>query len=273
MDSILHVGRIPFLVCAPFFHRMLGLDQPGWDYTDAPPRVLNALLRAGNIHLAPSSSLEYAQSPAQYVIAPDICTSSTLEIRSVKLFSRLPWERLHGQPVHLTGQSDTSVALVRVLSAQYFQVEPVYVEQGVFDPTGQVARVLIGDQALSEDAQGAWPYAYDLASVWQQWQGLPFVFGMWIVHRLALEPAVRPVLDRFLDEVAASVDAFRQDRALALKHWCAVYPADLSWELVLSYYDAVDYRFTPDRKESLRLFYACCARLGLIPSVPELHFL
>lgn len=273
MDRFLHVGRIPFLVCAPFFHQFLDHRQANYRFCDGPPKALNALLRQGKIHLAPSSSLEFAHCPGLYRIAPDICTSSTLEIRSVKLFSRDPWPRLGGAPLHLTGQSDTSVALVRVLSALRFGVEPVYEEARPFDPARHRARALIGDEALREDARGHWPYAYDLASVWQEWQGLPFVFGMWIIHQSALEAPVRPLLDSFLAEMAKSVASFREDRATALRAWCAHYPSDLPWELALGYYDAVDYRFTPDRQESLRLFYRCCAEIGILSAVPELTFL
>ncbi len=273
MDPILQIGRIPFLVCAPFFHRFLGHPDAEFRFTDGTPKSLNALLRQGIVHLAPSSSLEFAHRPDLYRIAPGICTSSTLEIRSVKLFSRLPWAQLGGGNVHLTGQSDTSVALARVLSHQRFGIRPHFDEQSPYSPEQHCARVLIGDQALQEDAAGHWEFRYDLATVWQEWQGLPFVFGMWMIHQSALETPLRPLLDRFLSEMARSVDEFRSNRPGALQRWCAQYPSQLPWELVLDYYDAIDYRFTPDRQQSLTIFYECCVREGLLSSAPTLDFL
>lgn len=273
MNTNLQVGRIPFLVCAPFFHRFIGQIQPNIHFVDGVPKALNTLLRLGKVHLAPSSTLEYAQASEKYFIAPKICTSSTLEIRSVKLFSLFPWEKLDQKRVHLTGQSDTSVALTRVLSALHFGVSPHFEDTESFSREKFAARVLIGDQALREDAFEEWPYRYDLATVWQEWQGLPFVFGMWIVHESALDPVLRPVLDDFLSEMGESVDAFRQHREVALQAWCALYPSGLPWDLALQYYDAVDYHFTADRQESLLRFYGFCHQLGLIPRAPALRFL
>lgn len=273
MNTNLQVGRIPFLVCAPFFHRFIGQNLPNIHFVDGVPKALNTLLRLGKVHLAPSSTLEYAQAPKKYFIAPNICTSSTLEIRSVKLFSEFPWEKLDQKRVHLTRQSDTSVALARVLSTLRFGVTPHFEDSESFSQGAFAARVLIGDQALQEDAFGKWPYCYDLASVWQEWQGLPFVFGMWIVHESAVLPALRPLLNEFLVEMEASVEEFRQHREAALQAWCALYPSGLPWEVALQYYDAVDYRFTWDRQESLGRFYGYCQQLGLIPSAPALRFL
>lgn len=272
MNTTLRIGRIPFLVCAPFFHRFLDQNEPGFEFVDDPPRMQNRALRAGKIHLSPSSSLEYAQNSGQYLVAPDICTSSTLEIRSVKLFSHKPWEYLGGEPVHLSGQSDTSVALVRVLSALRYGVDPVFDDTGAFDASRHVARALIGDEALREDVYGNWPFRYDLATVWQAWKGLPFVFGMWIIHQNATSPELQPLLNRFLSEMALSVEEFRKDRATVLKKWWERYPAAIPWETALSYHDAVDYRFTPDRQQSLALFYQDCVTIGILAEAPELRF-
>jgi L-rhamnose mutarotase len=71
-----------------------------------------------------------------------------------------------------------------------------------------VARALIGDEALREDVYGNWSFRYDLATVWQAWKGLPFVFGMWIIHQNATSPELQPLLNRFLSEMALSEPRF-----------------------------------------------------------------
>ena len=174
--------------------------------------------------------------------------------------------------MHLSGQSDTSVALVRVLSALRYGVEPVFDDTGAFDASRHVARALIGDEALREDVYGNWSFRYDLATVWQAWKGLPFVFGMWIIHQNATSPELQPLLNRFLSEMALSVEEFRKDRAMVLKKWWERYPAAIPWETALSYHDAVDYRFTPDRQQSLALFYQDCVTIGILAEAPELRF-
>src|SRR5690606_4782013 len=103
----LHVGRIPFLVCAPSFHASLA-GFPSTTFTDGPPRRLNALLASGTIDCAPSSSFEYARHASAYVLLPGLCTSGRGEVKSVLLFSRVPWENLDGGRVLLSPDSDTS---------------------------------------------------------------------------------------------------------------------------------------------------------------------
>ena len=82
------VGRIPFLVCAPFFHGFLGREQefPRVRFVDGPPSVHSRGLREGTIHLSPASSLTFAQKPGAFVLSPRLCTSCSFEVRSVKLF-------------------------------------------------------------------------------------------------------------------------------------------------------------------------------------------
>ena len=71
----LKIGRIPFLVCVPFFHEILKNLPINWELIEGNPRQLNSLLSKGLIDLAPSSSIEYAKKPDQYYILADVCTS------------------------------------------------------------------------------------------------------------------------------------------------------------------------------------------------------
>jgi chorismate dehydratase len=272
--SPLLIGRIPFLVCAPFFWRFLDSEGPPspFQFVDGAPHEQNLRLRKGEIHLAPSSSIEYALGGGgeDYFLLSDFCTSSRLEVMSVKLFSQKPWEALGGEPLHLTGQSDTSRALVRVLSSQRFQVSPTFVEEGAFDPAQHTARLLIGDQALAEDLRpDAWPHRYDLAQVWHEWQGLPFVFGAWTVR----PEAPREALERYIEATRHSLVAFYQDPKVALTAWNKYFPIAVPRERLLPYYQTLDYAFTPERKRSLELFYQLCVEIGILGTAPKLRFL
>lgn len=267
------VGRIPFLVCAPYFHEALEQPPEGVIFRDGPPSFQNQNLREGLVHLAPSSSFAYGQDSGLYGILPELCTGSTLEIRSVKMFSQLPWEALNGQPVHLTPQSATSVHLLKLIAGQFWGVQPRWIET----PWGQTpcaARLLIGDEALLESEKGVWPYMYDLASLWQDWQGLPFVFGIWIVHHRAFEsPELIPVLTRYRNHLAASVESFRENPGRALDRWLRVFPSPLSRDFLLRYFQIVDYGFSAAQKKSLEQFLKLCAEAGLIKQAPALRFL
>jgi len=267
------VGRIPFLVCAPYFFRSFHPSGGEITFLDGPPSLQNSRLAQGKVHLAPSSSYAYALNPELYWILPDVCTGSTLEVRSVRLFSQVPLHELHQKAVHLTPQSATSVHLLKLLLGHWQQIVPDWIES----PWGTqpcAARLLIGDEALLESQRGYWPFSYDLATLWQEWQGLPFVFGMWIVHRSAVDsPELRSLLEQFRAGLIANVDEFRKDPAHALECWLKQYPTTLSLDFLLQYYDVMDYRFTVDHRKALAIFFTLCAEAGLIPEAPLLRFL
>jgi chorismate dehydratase len=260
MEHFLTVGRIPFLVCAPFFHRFLDNPLPGIQFIDGTPNQQNARLREGSVMLSPSSSIEYARNSENYVICNRFCTSSTLEIRSVKLFSKYKWEHLSRKKVHLTEESDTSVVLLKLLSSQRFKVEPVW-ETEPFSEASCDARLLIGNRALMESLENKWEYDYDLASVWQNWQGLPFVFGLWMIRKEALGAGSLPLLERYLNETELGVEEFKENREKCLRKWEKHYPSNLPQNLACDFYNAVDYSFTAQHEKSLKKFFELALKL------------
>jgi chorismate dehydratase len=267
----LRVGRIPFLVCAPFFHLFFRDEArfEGYSFDDGAPSALNQKLWTGNVHLAPASSIAYARAPQDLVLAPDLCTSCKLEVNSVELFSRYPLGELSGKRIYMTSQSGTSVALLRVICSQYANVRPEYVT----DRANCDAALLIGDEALVEKSKKHWPFCYDMALLWRSWHGLPFVFGAWSIHKSALSTEVRPKLESFLGQVHESIAEFRKEPALALKTWAEHYPVPFSAEQLKGYYDSLDYEFTDERKESLELYFNLCAKEGILSESPTLQFL
>ncbi len=267
----LRVGRIPFLVCAPFFHLFFREEAPfeGYSFDDGAPSALNQKLWTGEIHLAPASSIAYARAPQDLVLAPDLCTSCRLEVHSVELYSKYPLQELSDRRIYLTSQSGTSVALLRIICSQYVNVHPEYVT----DRRNADAALLIGDEALVEKSKNAWPFCYDMAVLWRNWHGLPFVFGAWSIHKSALLSEVRPKLDAFLGQAHESVAAFRKDPAAALKKWGEHYPVPFTAEQLKDYYDSLDYEFTDERKESLKLYFNLCEKEGILNESPSLRFL
>jgi len=205
------------------------------------------------------------------VLAPDICTSCSFEVRSVKLFSKVPIEDLSHKTVCLTAQSMTSINLLKILLHERFGLEPVY-KSGTYEPIDD-ACLLIGDQALEENERHRFAFDYDLGALWQDWQKVPFVFGAWIVAKSALKPDLEQSLFRYLQATRESVERFRENPMAALDKWLARYPVDLPRSIVENYYSAIDYRFTDERKRSLALFFEHAAALGLIETAPNLEFL
>jgi chorismate dehydratase len=269
----LRVGRIPFLVCAPYFHASLG-GLPGIAFVDGPPRALNALLADGAIDAAPSSSFEYARNPGEYLLVSGLCTSGRGEVKSVLLFSRVPWEELGGKRIALSPDSDTSNALVRVLSRFRFGVDPDFRAMGVENEGGAgdgevVARVAIGDAALREAATGDWPHRYDLARVWTEWRGTALPFGVWILRREAVRRAPQAVA-AYARHLRESLEAFFAEPGAKLEAWGEVFGLPLSPAAALDFFSTADYVLTENHERALSDFFGLCAELGLIPEAPEL---
>ena len=269
--SLLNVGRLPFLVCAPFFHSTLG-GVEGIRFVDGVPSYHNGELQAGRVDCAPSSSFEYGLHFRDYQLFPGVSTSSTMEMKSVLFLSRVPWEGLDGVPVGLSADSATSNVLFRILCARRFSVKPLILPGTGESVAGEAeGRVFIGDRALRESLSGKWPYRYDLADVWMRWQELPFSFGLWMVRREALREK-SALVSRFHGLLLRSLAAFRTDPGKALDAWTAAYPSTLPRDLMLSFYETADYGFTPRHAESLERYYKLAGDEGFLDAVPTLDF-
>ena len=174
--------------------------------------------------------------------------------------------------MRLTSQSQTSVALLRILLEERFGLKPEYIT-GLDAEGTDDACLLIGNLALEENERHRFAYSYDLASLWQEWQGLPFVFGAWVISKDALSPELRPILDRYLQKTEESIEKFRGDVSGSLDRWLERYPVQLPRPVIEDYYRVLDYRFTPERKESLSIFFKIAARMGLSGVAKELEFI
>ena len=111
-----------------------------------------------------------------------------------------------------------------------------------------------------------------MGSLWQEWQGLPFVFGAWVISKAAAQEN-RAGLERYMDLTERSIEKFRADVGASLDRWLARYPVRLPRNVVEDYYRVLDYRFTEERKQSLSLFLSLAARMGLTEQAMPLEFL
>lgn len=261
------------MVCAPFFHDFLGRESEfeDVDFIDGPPSAHCRGLKDGTIHLSPASSITFAQKPGAFVLSPTLCTSCSFEVRSVKLFSKRPIGELGGRRVRMTAQSKTSVTLLRILLETRFGLKPDYVD-GAYEE-GDDAVLLIGDQALEENERHRFAFDYDLGTLWQDWQKLPFVFGAWLISKEALSADLKPTLLRYMNATKSSIDIFKKAPSAALDKWLSHYPVNLPRPVIENYYSALDYQFTVERKESLKIFFEYARELGLVESSPVLEFL
>ena len=117
---------------------------------------------------------------SNYYIVGDYCSGSEGEIASVCLFSEVPMNEI--KTVYLDYQSRSSVALLKWLMKEYWDIKPEIVlakdENYRNLIKGNTAGLVIGDRALEQRKIST--FIYDLGSEWRSITGLPFVFAAWV---------------------------------------------------------------------------------------------
>ena len=246
---MIRLGRISYVNMAPIFHR---LDADVAEVAGVPTD-LNARLLAGELDLAPISSIEYARHADRLRILPRLCVSSEGAVDSIQLVSRVPLE--HVRSIAITPESATSVVLTKVLLPEAEHV-PLAQEAD--------ATLLIGDAALRSAFEDPTPH-FDLGRLWLERTGLPMVFAVWA----APEPTP-PGLRDVEEALVASVRRARSEpERLAYEASARYgYPAGF----LARYFEKLRYSFGPRERAGLLTFLELAHEVGELDTVPELRF-
>ncbi|MFW6080203.1 MAG: menaquinone biosynthetic enzyme MqnA/MqnD family protein [Gemmatimonadota bacterium] len=270
---MLRLGHIDYANCFPV-HALL-LDRgapPSVRIRRGVPTALNGALAAGEIDVAPASSIEYARNAGRYRIVPDFAIAARGPVRSVILETATSIEELGAAPVvALPTASATSVVVARALLERRWGLRPRYRrfdQDDSADPLerGADAALWIGDRALRRAARTR-RCVTDVGAAWTAWTDLPFVFALWQV-------SAGPDRDRELAALHAllleSFAYFRaNDEALAHRYAADV---DCSPGELLDYWRSLDYRYDAALGDGLLRFYALAVELGEAPGVPRLRW-
>ena len=250
---MIRLGRISYVNMAPVFYRLDAEVQE----IQGVPTELNRKLLAGQLDLAPISSIEYARNADKLRLLPRLCVASEGAVDSIQLVSKRPLEQV--RVVAVTSESATSVALTKVLLPEADQVPLEAYESGDSD-----AKLLIGDAALKSAFEDPTPH-YDLGRLWLERTGLPMVFAVWACPE--------PLADGLAELEDALVASVRMARAE---------PEKLAFEaaerygyppgFLARYFEKLRYRFGPRERAGLYTFLELARDGGLLESVPDLRF-
>jgi chorismate dehydratase len=267
---MLHLGHIIYSNCFPVHARLIDRGCPaGVTMIDGVPSDLNRRLAAGELQVAPSSSIEFARHADRYRIFPDLVIGANGPALSILLVGRRP-DTLGGRTVALPTASATSVVLLKILFRTRWQVEPVFVpfDQIREDPfaAGAEAALFIGDVALRADLAPEAEARVDLGEEWRAQTGLPFAFAVWQASGGSAAELRR--LHESLIESRAYGAACRADLA---RRYAGVF--GLPAALLDRYWANLVFTLDEPMQEGLKLFYRLAAEIGEIPAAPPLVWL
>jgi chorismate dehydratase len=247
---MLRLGRISYANMAPVFYELEGV---GLEQVSGVPTELNAKLLAGEVDVAPISSIVYARNADRLRLLPRLCVSTEGAVDSIQLITRKPLDQVRS--VAITPESATSVVLTRVLLGE---VELVPLDQ----PAD--ATMLIGDAALHSAFDDPTPH-YDLGRLWQERTGLPMVYAVWAC-REGVEEGLEDLERAHLRSLAVSR---AEPEALARRA-----SAEYGWPagFLARYFEKLRYRFGPRERQGLLRFFELAHLAGELDVVPELRF-
>lgn len=201
----MRVSAVGFLNSAPLvWGLMAGRAPAGWEVSFDLPSRCAARLKSREADLGLVPSAVFLREPDLFLAAP-LGVVAPREAASVLLLRGGPLEGL--RKVTLDPASRTSQALLCHLLKKRLSHEPVYVEAELPATLGEAEGALvIGDPALRLPAGLSELPADDLAALWREETGLPFVFAVWAGRREVCTRETARVLLRSLEEGIASLN-------------------------------------------------------------------
>ena len=252
----LRVGAVSFLNTVPLIE---GLDaEPGIDVVRDLPSRLSTMLANGEVDVGLIPAVEYLRGVGGDMV-PGLCIGAHGAVRTVKMFSRVPLRDV--SYVAVDRGSRSSVALMNVLLGELHGLKPTLEEfeprlDRLFERADTV--LVIGDRADAVDPTGL--HVIDLALLWNELTGLPFVFAAWVMSESLVEPDRRRRLITALH--AAFERGWADLDAIAVRE---SEPRGIDPRRMTSYWrEFVHYRMGETELAGLRRFAELAAKHGQI---------
>lgn len=269
----IRLGAVSYLNARPLVY---GLDRRSDRFSvrfDVPSKCAT-LLHEQQIDLGLIPSIEYLNGPG-YRIVPGVAIASDGPVASVALFTTRPATAIRS--VALDSGSRTSVALLRILCAERFDIEPrsVTLEPDLPSMLKRAdAALVIGDAALFADHQALGLEKIDLGAEWTTMTSLPFVWAFWAGRAGVVTPEDASALVEARDAGVKNADDVA--RQYFAENPAAAGPAGerARRERRGAEYlrENVKYDLGERERAGLETFYNFAAELGLVPGLVPVQF-
>jgi len=248
---MVRLGAVGYLNARPLVYQ---LDRsPNFSLRFDVPSKCADLLHAGGIDVGLIPSIEYLRGDP-LAIVPGLAIASRGPVASVMLYTARPMRDVRS--IALDTSSRTSVALVRVLCAKHFKIDPAFEPLGPNLDTmlaSHDAALMIGDNALFERRA-----AIDMGEEWTKLTGLPFVYAFWAGTPGVLTPAHVRELQETRDRGVAEAEAVAREYLKDAPERQALGARYLR--------ENIKYYLGDDERAGLELFYRYAAEIGVAPA-------
>lgn len=270
--SAVRVSAVEYLNARPLAR---GLEEHPDLFTvqfDVPAKCASQL-HDRHVDLGLIPSIE-CQRSADYRVVPDIGVVSDGPVASVALFSDRPATSLRS--IAVDASSRTAAALLRVLCAEWFGIEPTFVTLRPDLDTMLKrcdAALLIGDRALYQEYELNGLEKTDLGAEWTAMTELPFVWAVWAgrsdgvtaEHVAALKAARDAGVDALDDIADRFAESLRDDQSTET--------AEERQAIAREYLRSnVSYTLDDRGLAGLSKFYSMAGDIQIIPTVHPVKF-
>jgi chorismate dehydratase len=247
------LGCVPFLNAKPLIAWFSESNTAEVVFEN--PSLLGPMVDRGEVDAAIASSF-FAVQDTSLKIAAGVSISSIGPVKSVRLFSRVPFNKI--ESLALDSASMTSNHLARIILCESYSVLP-NCESRRADLEKMLnefeAAVLIGDAGMTADGNGL--HVLDLGEAWAQLTGEPFVWAFW-VGRDGLTEDLASQMKRAKDFGQRELQSISQSAATEL---------GLSPQATLDYLtNAIDFNLTESHMRGYNLFGERCKSMGFANS-------
>jgi chorismate dehydratase len=242
-------------------------------------------LHSGNADLG---LIPIAELTPDLAIVPGCAIASLHNVRSILLLVKNPHNLPQPEALRnlVTIAADTSsrssVAYVRLLLKRFYNFDPVLFPQPPIPQTMLAecdAALLIGDPALLarehaheiEAAAGTPLLWVDLAALWREHTGLPWIAAVWAVRPEAL-PLARLTSRQLTADLTTSRDTGLANIDALVREWTPRIPVPP--QTIHDYLSHnIHYLLDDDCLRALQHFRSLASQLGILPPLPRLNML
>lgn len=240
MQKKIRVGAVSYLNTKPLIYGFQQglLNEQIELILDYPARLAAALQKNEiDIALLPVAALQ--RIPDAEIIS-DYCIGALGEVASVCIYSEVPMDEI--QSIYLDYQSQTSVALTKILLREHWQTRPMLMEANehyIQEIKGKTAGLIIGDRALEH--YNHFPFRYDLSAAWHEYTQLPFVFATWI-SAAPLTPEFKTEFNRITGIGVQAIDKIIESTPYS------------AYDIETYYKKNINYLLDEDKRKAMTLF-------------------